>query len=51
MSIDTYKKKVIAFFKSGEATEEHWQELGDAMLWISEENNAFELSRSKRFKR
>ena len=36
MNIDEYKNKVIALFKSGKATEEQWQELGKAILKVSE---------------
>jgi len=31
-----YKDKAIELFKSGKATEEQWQELGEALLYVSE---------------
>ncbi len=36
MNIGEYKNKVIELFKSGKATDEQWQELGKAILKVSE---------------
>lgn len=36
MDIGEYKNKVIDLFKSGKATDEQWQELGKAVLKVSE---------------
>ena len=36
MCIDEWMKRCIAYFKSGEATDEHWGELGRAMLSFAE---------------
>ncbi len=36
MDIGTYKELVIDLFKSGKATEDQWNEMAGAVLWISE---------------
>ncbi len=36
MNIGEYKNMVIDLFKNGKATDEQWQELGEAILKVSE---------------
>jgi hypothetical protein len=36
ISINEYRERVIALFKSGQATEEQWQEMAQAVLESSE---------------
>ena len=36
MDIEEYRAKVISLFRSGEATESHWQEMASAILEVSE---------------
>jgi len=36
MNIDEYRKKVIEFFKSGKALDDHYKEMANAVLDMSE---------------
>ena len=38
MTTEEYKTKVIALFKSGEATDEQYKEMAEAVLELSEED-------------
>lgn len=39
MDIEEYKSKVISFFKDGKATDKHYGEMAEAILFASESNN------------
>ena len=36
MNVREYKDAVIAFFKSGQATDLHWEEMANVVLYASE---------------
>ena len=36
LPIDAYLQRVIARFRSGEATDQEWREMAYAVLWVSE---------------
>jgi len=38
MTIEEYKAKVIALFKSGKATDEQYKEMAEAVLKLSEDD-------------
>jgi len=41
MTVDEYKARVIAHFKSGDATDEQWEELAQAVLVVSESGESY----------
>jgi len=45
MTINEYKDKVIQLFKSGNATEEQWDELAEAILYHSENGCMVEVDK------
>ena len=40
MNIEEYMGAVIALFKSGRATDEHYREMAKSVLWMAEEHDS-----------